>query len=154
MSIIKRVGIPLDAFQQAQARFVPLAQACLVSLGFNTAWKVDPVSDSTEIEHKIANKGRSARRIMSWLQDQGLWPQHTIAIEDSPSGIEMAEALHQMQMPVSFVFTGTQPLPRCTYAFPVIQTISKYESGTIEYVARYQEPMSLPSHTRGYHYGT
>ncbi|HEU5383028.1 MAG TPA: hypothetical protein VFV38_47080 [Ktedonobacteraceae bacterium] len=149
MSVIKRSGVPLDAFQQAQAKFVLLAQQRLADLGLTNAWKIDAVSDSTEIEHTSANKGKGAYRIMNWPHNQGIQSQHVIAIEDSPSGIAMAEALHRMQISVEFVFTGSQPLPSRTYAFPVIYTAQRYEQGTIEYLAQYHEAFSLPLSVRG-----
>lgn len=140
VSVIKRKGVSLDTFQQVQARFAPLAEQCLADLGLNTAWKIDVVTDSIEIEPNSADKGKGAYRILRWLQDQGIRPQRIIAIEDSPSGIAMAEAVHQEQVPVEFVFTGSRPLPRRAYAFPVVHTERKYEQGTIEYLTRYQEP--------------
>lgn len=144
MSIIKRRDVPLSVFQKSQAHFVYLARQHLADLGFHKAWKIDAVSDATEIEHMSAGKGKGAHRIMQWLQyDQGIWPEHTTIIEDSPSGIAMAEVLHQHHIPVSFVFTGTSPLPDRSYAFPIIRTEGKYEQGTIEYFAQYQEPSSL-----------
>ncbi len=144
MSIIKRRDVPLSTFQQVQAGFVYLARQHLAELGFNRAWKIDAVSDATEIEHISAGKGKGAHRIMQWLQyDLGIWPEHTTIIEDSPSGIAMAEVLYRHMMPVSFVFTGTSALPARSYAFPVIRTDRKYEQGTIEYFAQYQEPSSL-----------
>lgn len=139
MSIIKRRDVPLNVFQQAQASFVYLARQQLTDLGLNLAWKIDAVSDATEVEHTSAGKGKGAHRIMQWLQDDlGIWPKHTTVIEDSPSGIAMAEVLYGYMMPVSFVFTGTSPLPNRPYAFPIIRTKRKYEQGTIEFFAQYQ----------------
>ncbi len=149
MSAVKQKGISLDAFQQAQAKFVPLAQQCLADLGLDRTWKIDPVSDSTEIEPWSANKGKGAYRIMGWLQDQGILPQRIIAIEDSPSGIAMAEMLASMAIPVEFVFTGPNPLPHRSYAFPIIHTERKYEEGTIEYLTRHQESPSPLMNARG-----
>ncbi len=79
---------------------------------------------------------------MAHLYDS-IHTQHTITIEDSPSGIAMAEELHRHHMPVSFVFTGAQPLPTRSYAFPVICTERKYEQGTIEYLAQHQESLHV-----------
>ena len=146
ISVVKRRDVPLPLFQQAQAGFAALAQQYLAQLGF-PLWKVDVVSDSTEIEHRNAGKGKGAQRIIHWLHyAQGIWPEHITVIEDSLSGIAMAEVLHQRQMPVSFVFTGPQHLPNYAYAFPIISTKKKYEQGAVEYFAQYQE---LSSRTRG-----
>jgi hypothetical protein len=149
ISVIKRKGISLVAFQRAQTRFVPLAQACLTRLGFDTTWKIDSVSDSTEIEHKSASKGKGASRIMQWFHDEGHQPQRIIAIEDSPSGITMAEALHQAHLPVEFVFTGSVPLPERTYDFPIIRTRRTYVQGTIDYLAKYDQSSLADMHVRG-----
>lgn len=144
MSIVKRRDVPLNVFQQVQVGFVYLARQHLADLGLNRAWKIDAVSDATEIEHMSAGKGKGAHRIMQWLQyDQGIWPEHTTIIEDSPSGIAMAEVLYRHHIPVSFVFTGTSPLPARSYDFPIIRTERKYEQGTIEYFTQYQEPSFL-----------
>lgn len=150
MSVIKRRDIPLGVFQQAQTRFVRLVREYLADLGLNKAWKIDAVSDATEIEHTSAGKGKGAHKIIHWLQhDQGIWPEQIIAMEDSPSGIAMAEALHRNHMPVAFVFTGTQPLPARSYAFPIIRTECKYEQGALEYFAQYQEPFPSFISVRG-----
>ena len=138
ISIIKRRDVPLDVFQQAQAGFVSLVRQYLADLGFHN-WKVDAVSDATEIEHMNAGKGKGAHRIIQWLHDaQGIRPKHTTVVEDSPSGIAMAEVLDRYHIPVSFVFTGTSPLPEDAYAFPIIRTECKYEQGAIEYFAQYR----------------
>lgn len=47
---------------------------------------------------------------MRWLQDQGMQIQRVIAIEDSASGITMAEVVSALQVPIEFVSTGQQPL--------------------------------------------
>lgn len=134
VSAIKRKGIALDAFQQVQAKFVPRAQWVLSDLGLERTWKIDAVSDLIEIEPSSASKGKGALRIIHWLQGQGMVPHRVIAIEDSPSGISMAETLSSMAMPVEFVFTGTAPLPRRPYPFPITYTGRKYEEGTVEYL--------------------
>lgn len=139
MSVIKQQNIPLEVFQRVQAEFVPLAQQCLADLNLAPTWKIDAVSDSIEIEQWGASKGKGATRIMRWLHTQGVEPRRVTTFEDSPSGISMAETIFQMKMPVEFVFTGTQPLPERTYGFPIVQTKHKYERGTLEYFARYEQ---------------
>jgi hydroxymethylpyrimidine pyrophosphatase-like HAD family hydrolase len=138
MSIVKRRGIPLALFHQAQSRFVQCAQACIADCRLSVSWKSDAVSDSIEIEHMSASKGKGARKIMQWMHRQGIRPQRMIAFEDSPSGVEMANVLHDLHVPVEFVFTGPQPLVG-SHAFPVIHTERKYEQGTREYLSCYYQ---------------
>lgn len=136
VSVVKKRHVSLDVFQQVQARFVPVAQQCLCALGLDRLWKIDVVSDAIEIEPVSADKGKGAHRILHWLHDQGIRPTRIVAIEDSPSGIAMAEVIHQRQIPVEFVFVNSCPLPLPVYPFPVIRTELLYEQGTLEYLAR------------------
>jgi hydroxymethylpyrimidine pyrophosphatase-like HAD family hydrolase len=149
LSVIKRKGVELQVFEHVQKRFVPLAEQCLADLGFHTAWKVDAVSDAIEIEPMSASKAKGASKILRWLCSQGIQPQRIIAIEDSPSGIAMAEAIHRERVLVEFVFTGSRPLPHRTYGFPIIYTTRKYEKGTFEYLACHQQSLLAESLVRG-----
>ncbi len=142
LNISRHPGIPLPFFQQIQPQFARLAQQCLDHLGLAASWKIERVSNAIEIRHRSANKGKGAQRSMQWWRQHGLHPKEVIAIDESASGLAMAEVLSSIGVPVTFVFTGWQALPR-TCAFPLIQTQRKCEQGMIEYFAQYRELSSV-----------
>lgn len=66
---------------------------------------IDPTIIAVDIQNKHVGKHLGARRILDWLAEKGISPDHFITIGDSQSDTEMAQEL-QTNHSVEFVFVG------------------------------------------------
>ena len=100
----------------------------------NLDLKIDPTTIATDIQDKQVGKHFGARRIVRWLQEKGIKPEHFITIGDSQSDSEMAEEL-QDEYSTEFVFVGdpakfNQDKLRCKIVMPE----KRFGEGTLEYL--------------------
>jgi hydroxymethylpyrimidine pyrophosphatase-like HAD family hydrolase len=96
--------------------------------------KIDPTTIATDIQNSHVGKHLGARRIVDWLKEKAIQPQHILTIGDSQSDTEMAEEL-QDEYDVEFVFVGDpSKLNVDKLKSKPVFTTKRFGEGTLEFL--------------------
>ncbi len=131
-------GEDLDKYHQRQKQLSEKLEHLVREHGLGNVLEVDPTTIATDVQDKNVGKDFAARRVLSWLKEQGIKPQNFIMMGDSKSDIPMAKEVHDEGLSVTFVFVGKEDDRRYIESlhlpFPVTFTQDKYDKGTLEFL--------------------
>lgn len=130
-----RVGTSHELYKQIQTDCAKKCEALLEQYQLQRTHVVDVTGIAIDIQHCLAGKDLGAERIVDWLQEQGIQPEHFEAVGDSPSDFAMADKLHELGFSVHFTYVGDKTkIPTETKPYPVTTTTAEYHLGTAEYL--------------------
>lgn len=94
---------------------------------------------AVNVKNKNANKRYATNQFLTWLSEKGLKLEKFYVFGDSPSDLEMGNALHEQGLVFDFIFVGeTNELPKETLPFHVIITKGHCDAGTLEYLETHE----------------
>ena len=129
-------GLPIPKYKRDQEELlVPRMREIIARPQYHSLnLTIDPTIIATDIQKKHVGKHLGAKRIVDWLKEKSIEPEHFITVGDSQSDTEMAEEL-QDKYSTEFVFVGDPAkLNPDKLTCPVIFTKAKFGEGTLEYL--------------------
>jgi HAD superfamily hydrolase (TIGR01484 family) len=104
--------------------------------------KMDPTIIATDIEDVRVGKALGTKRILRWLDENGIEPGRFIAFGDSVSDLEMAGELEEQGKQVTFVYVGdSEKLKKAEEEGKVknkaiIEQVGGFTKGTLRYLSK------------------
>ena len=128
-------GYSIEKYSKQQEELVIKLQNLINKSYSDRQFKVDPTTIATDIENKYVGKHFAIKRIQQWLKEKDINPQKYVAFGDSfKSDIPMAEELNSQNLPVKFVYVGSENIDASKYPFPIETTKNKFVNGTLEFL--------------------
>ncbi len=121
-------------FKPVQKKLVEEYKDLVRKMGLENELEVTEDKIGTNIKSKSSNKGNAIKVLLTWTAQRGFKINKFIVFGDSPSDVEMGEALRKNGLSVEFVFVGDEKIPN--EPFPIHKTEEKFEKGTLEYLTR------------------
>lgn len=132
-------GHPLEDYREKQETLVSQLKTLLSDKGLEDKFKVDPTTIAIDVENNHVGKHFAVKRIIEWVKNRGIAPKRYIAFGDSfKSDVSMAEEIHSQGLLVEFVYVGNENIQTSNYPFPIMQPISHFGNGTLEYLKSLQ----------------
>lgn len=129
-------GHSLEEFKSAQKKLKQKLDELLFQRRLKGMFKIDPTTIATDIENSHVGKHFAIERILAFLKQRGIKPKQFITFGDSKSDVPMAQRLHQMGLPVQFIFVGnSSQLEGEDLPFPTITTNNHFDKGALEYLS-------------------
>jgi HAD superfamily hydrolase (TIGR01484 family) len=128
-----RSDFPLQDFPARQKSLSKALEDIVEKMGLKDKLRVLETTIDVEIEDIKMGKDLGAKRILSLLEEQRIYPQEFITIGDGKSDLFMAKEFSSQGFKTQFVFVGEGTLED-KENFPVISTQQKFVKGTSEFL--------------------
>jgi hypothetical protein len=128
-------GTKIEIYQKNQKELVKDLKKIIKKLNLTNDVTVGTSSIGTDIQSRLAGKGRAAKIILTWIKQNYFNPSKYFTFGDNfNSDIAMAKEIYSQGHQVEFVYVGKEKIDTSKYTFPTIITKEKYDKGTLEFL--------------------
>ena len=126
----------LQSFKEKQEELTPQLNKLLEDAKLNDKFEIHKDRLAINIRSRNATKSHVTQKVLEWLASKNLKPHKFKIFGDSPSDLEMAQAIFEKGLDFEFIFVGDPAeISGQNYPFPITFTKQKFEKGTLEYLA-------------------